>query len=368
MTTRSGLVAVFGLSLLLLPARAEAHASGVSSGSYQRTAAGLEAELVFAREDALLLRAALDQNADGALEDAELRRDDAIWLELLRDEVAVGDSGRPCALRRAQGGPSQQNGVTLRAQYECARPGAQLSVSLGIFDRLAPGHRHIARLTSSGDSVEEVLSAAHRRFESSPETGAAMSAAGVSGASTDSELTTLLGFVKMGFEHILSGADHIAFLFALLLGTERLRPLLSVITAFTLAHSLTLALVALGLCSPQTTLVECAIALSVAYVGIENLRRTRQETRWRPALVFGLVHGFGFAGALTEAALPPFRMTEALLGFNVGVELGQLLLLAACLPALLWLRKRAAFAERLMPALSLLVVISGLAWFAVRCL
>ena len=126
--------------------------------------------------------------------------------------------------------------------------------------------------------------------------------------------------------------------------------LLKLVTAFTLAHSLTLAATALGLVAPDPGFVEPAIALSVAYVGLENFFVRDAERRWRIAFLFGLVHGFGFAGVLGEIALPRAELLPALLAFNLGVELGQLALIALALPLLAWLRGRAWFTLRVVPA------------------
>ena len=113
--------------------------------------------------------------------------------------------------------------------------------------------------------------------------------------------------LKLGIEHILTGADHLVFLLGLLLVAGGWRPLLGVVTAFTVAHSITLALAALSIFAPSPRLVEPAIALSIAYVGVENLLNPDARQRWRITFPFGLVHGFGFAGALRAIALPRAR-------------------------------------------------------------
>lgn len=142
-------------------------------------------------------------------------------------------------------------------------------------------------------------------------------------------------YLVLGFEHILPlGLDHILFVLGLFLLSTRLRPLLWQVTAFTVAHTLTLALAVHGVVSLPRRPVESLIALSIAYVAIENVIVTEMKP-WRPAVVFtfGLLHGLGFAGALTELGLPRGRLLPALLSFNVGVELGQIFVLLLILPA-----------------------------------
>jgi hypothetical protein len=144
------------------------------------------------------------------------------------------------------------------------------------------------------------------------------------------------------------------------------RSLIGVITAFTIAHSITLALATLDVWSPSPRFVEPAIALSIAYVGFENFHVKSAEKRWRITFPFGLIHGFGFAGALREIGLPRPQVPTALVLFNVGVEAGQLAVMAVLLPVIFTLRKRPWFARYGVNVLSAAVVVAGVAWFADR--
>lgn len=144
-------------------------------------------------------------------------------------------------------------------------------------------------------------------------------------------------YVQIGVQHILPGGlDHILFVLALFFSTRRLRPLLIQISAFTIAHTMTLAMVASGVFAPPASIVEPLIAATIAFVAIENLV-FKDMTRWRPAVVFafGLIHGMGFAGFFGSLGLPDGQFWSALIGFNIGVEIGQIaVVLAAAL--LLW--------------------------------
>ena len=152
-----------------------------------------------------------------------------------------------------------------------------------------------------------------------------------------------LRFVELGFVHILDGTDHLLFLLCLVLPFRRLRPLVIVVTAFTVAHSLTLIASAFNL-APDALwfppLVETAIAASIVYMALENIAGSAhlRESRWMIALVFGLIHGFGFSFALRQTLqFAGSHVVTSLLAFNVGVELGQLVVLIVLVPALQWL-------------------------------
>lgn len=150
-------------------------------------------------------------------------------------------------------------------------------------------------------------------------------------------LETFALYVKIGTGHILPGGlDHILFILALFFSTRRLRPLLLQISAFTLAHTVTLGTVAAGVFAPPASIVEPLIAATIAFVAIENLM-FKDMTRWRPFIVlaFGLIHGMGFAGYFGSLGLPAGQFWSALLGFNVGVEVGQLAVILAA-AVLVW--------------------------------
>ncbi len=176
-------------------------------------------------------------------------------------------------------------------------------------------------------------------------------------------------FVKLGVEHILIGYDHLLFLGGLLVACRRFRTMIGIITFFTIAHSITLALAALDVVSIPPKIVEPLIAASIVYVGIENLiRRDEPSGRWILTFVFGLIHGFGFASVLKQTGLgaTPSGLILPLFSFNLGVELGQIAVAAIVLPILLQLRKRPAFDRHGPRILSALVALLGLYWLLER--
>lgn len=168
------------------------------------------------------------------------------------------------------------------------------------------------------------------------------------GGAAQTNLGAFISYVPVGFDHILpKGLDHILFVLGLFLLSTHLRPLVWQVSAFTLAHTVTLALGALGLVNVPGAIVEPLIAASIVYVAVENIF-LHKLSRWRPMVIFGfgLLHGLGFASVLGDFGLPPGQFVPALIGFNVGVELGQLCVIAMA-ATLLWLAVLAARRARL---------------------
>lgn len=177
-------------------------------------------------------------------------------------------------------------------------------------------------------------------------------------------------YLVLGFEHIVpKGLDHVLFVIGLVLASRRLKPLLVQLTAFTLAHSVTLALGALGLVVLPRAIVEPLIALSICFVAVENLL-DRGEPKYRPlvVLLFGLLHGQGFASVLSDLALPRHSFVAALASFNIGVELGQLVVVATALLVLRLIRDPRALRTYAVVPGSVLIAAAGLYWSVQRLL
>ncbi len=175
-------------------------------------------------------------------------------------------------------------------------------------------------------------------------------------------------YLRLGFLHIVPrGPDHILFVLGLFLLGSQLRPLLWQVTAFTLAHAITLSLAVFGMVSLPPAVVEPLIALSIVYVAVENLLTSRL-TPWRPMVVFGfgLLHGLGFAVVLRELGLPEQERLFGLVTFNVGIELGQLVVIAAALTAVGWCRRREWYRRRIVVPGSIVIAAAGLFWAVER--
>jgi hypothetical protein len=296
--------------------------------------------------------------------------------------------------------------AVVRARWHCAAPVQRLAVSYTLFARTDPTHRGIVRVArgdigADGGGADMQLAVmppdgASHRFALPPAPAAAPAsdpaatapttpapattlqalapASRDTSASTDAAeppAASFSGFVREGIHHILIGYDHILFLLSLLLpavwvrrsaGSSPLAPgwhpaealgpalanVLKVVTAFTVAHSITLALSVLDIVNPPSRWIESVIAASVVLAALNNLWPVVSEARWKLTFVFGLVHGFGFASALKDAGLAKGALVAPLVGFNVGVEIGQLCIVALVLP-LAWLLRgtrtyRGAFA------------------------
>ncbi|MEM1398052.1 MAG: HupE/UreJ family protein [Pseudomonadota bacterium] len=186
---------------------------------------------------------------------------------------------------------------------------------------------------------------------------------------------TAVLYIKIGIQHILpGGTDHILFVLSLFLASERLRNLIIQISTFTVAHTATLGLTAAGIIDPPGGIVEPLIALSIAFVAVENLF-FRNMPAWRPLVVFGfgLFHGMGFAGFIREVGLPPDQFWSSLIGFNIGVEVGQLAVVVAALVLRGPIKKalgmvNLSYHNAIVAPASILIAATGMWWAVTRVL
>jgi hydrogenase/urease accessory protein HupE len=176
-------------------------------------------------------------------------------------------------------------------------------------------------------------------------------------------------FFSAGVEHIVSGYDHLCFLIAVMLWATRIWPVVKIVTAFTVSHSITLSLAALELVNLPSSWVEIAIALSIIYVAVENFFTRKVDKRWRDTFAFGFIHGFGFASGLIELGVPQRAIVPALASFNIGVEVGQIGVVLVVLPLLLLIDKNFTQGRRsplLVQVCSAIIACFGAYWFFVR--
>jgi hypothetical protein len=229
-------------------------------------------------------------------------------------------------------------------------------VTSDIPKQLSRGHRQLLTITVNGRPAGEGMLDADS-------TSLAVDLV----AAAPSRARQAWSFVIVGIQHILSGYDHLMFLAGLILAAGTVRDLLIALTAFTVAHSVSLALVAIGGVHAPPSIVEPLIAASVAWAGLESLRG-RRSGRWWMVFAFGLVHGFGFAGALTELGFgfSAADLALALVSFNGGVELGQLAAASVMLPIVRVARSRSSWHTRLQPACSIVIIAAGTSWLIQR--
>jgi HupE/UreJ protein len=256
---------------------------------------------------------------------------------------------------------SDESGTRIRLVYaghQSNTPLRRLIVTSDMPKQLARGHRELLTITADGRVAGESMLDAET-------TSLAVDLA----AAAPSRVRQAWSFLTVGIHHILSGYDHLMFLAGLILAAVAVRDLLIALTAFTVAHSVSLALVAAGGVHAPPSLVEPLIAASIAWVGMESLLG-RPAARWWIVFAFGLVHGFGFAGALTELGFGSSAgdVALALLSFNGGVELGQLAAASLLLPIVRVFRSRPSWHTRLQPACSMIIIAAGTAWLIQRLL
>jgi hydrogenase/urease accessory protein HupE len=265
--------------------------------------------------------------------------------------------GRPLDGRVDDIASQEGNAIRVRLRY-VRTPGWRLSVRSAVASRLARGHRQLLSIRKDDDSL-----LAQSMLDANTD-----GAGDVSVSSTRAD--TARQFFVLGVQHIVGGYDHLLFLGALLLVARAVRDVIATLTAFTVAHSLTLGLAVTGVVNVPARIVEPLIAASIVYVGLENLRRRHPPPRWKATFGFGLIHGFGFAAALRDLGIGSRGLAVALpLGsFNLGVEAGQIVVALVTLPLLWALRAQPALSIRVTSACSVLVVLAGGYWFIERML
>lgn len=316
----------------------------------------------------------LDRDGNGELTWGEVRQrsDEITRLATSRLELTVAD--KPCAW--VTSGPlaldkhSDGTYAVLSLTAQCANLTSALKARYSLLFDVDPSHRGLVQWIAPGAESAQALVFG----TDSAEQSLALQPAGA--------WQTLRQYLLDGVWHIWIGYDHILFLLALLLPSVLMRrqgqwepaprlggavkEVVKVVTAFTLAHSITLSLAALQIISLPSRLVESAIAASVVVAALNNLRGTIEGRRWVMAFVFGLLHGFGFASVLADLGLPQNALVLALVGFNAGVEVGQLAIVAVFLPLAFWLRATRFYRVGVLKVGSLLVAMLASWWLAQR--
>lgn len=246
--------------------------------------------------------------------------------------------------------------TVLRFIVQCPQAVDRLALDYRLFADLDPQHRGLVQLAGAGKQKNVILGGEQPRQD------VLLSEGGWFGNMVD--------YVKHGAWHIWIGYDHILFLITLLLPavlmTGVVADVLKVVTAFTIAHSITLSLAALGVVALPSRWVESAIAASVAIAALNNLVPVMKGRRWVAAFAFGLLHGFGFASVLADLGLPAGAMAASLFGFNLGVELGQLAIVAVFLPVAYVVRSTWFYRKVVYSGGSVAALVLALAWFTER--
>ncbi len=258
--------------------------------------------------------------------------------------------------------------VAINFSQPLAQPAHEVAITFEVFETFGARHTVLGAFEYGGGSEEVTFTREEPDYLFDTAYADAPPAASSTAPAPPRKESPLLGnltrFLKLGVEHIFLGYDHICFLIALLV-VSRFRELVKIITSFTVAHSITLILAAMGVARLPSRFVECAIALTIVYVAVENFWRTSMSHRWMLTFAFGLIHGFGFANVLAELGLPALGRVRCLLAFNLGVELGQLAIVAIAFP-LIVLFERGRHGRRIALGISAAVGLFGVGWFVER--
>jgi hydrogenase/urease accessory protein HupE len=272
--------------------------------------------------------------------------------------AVTSTDGKPCVQGTASVLPDG-DGVIVLIAFSCRDVFGDLVYHSTVLTANDSSARQVVLIGAGENAPQALLDAAHTTLTIS--------------APAPSVWSTMQRYLVTGIEHIFLGYDHIAFLVAIVLWARRLLPVIKIVTAFTIAHSITLSLAALNIVVVPSAVVEPAIAASIMFVAVENFFSRNVDGRWRVTFAFGLIHGFGFAGALQEFGLPANAIVPALAAFNIGVEIGQVAIVSIVVPALITLdrlfaadRTKPMRAASLVYALSALITVLGGYWLVRR--
>lgn len=361
MNSRAAIRGYLALVLVLLAGPLRAHQINTS---YSTLAIGDSAAvlmLAIDESDLFLLFPQLDANGDGALWADEVVADAVASQAWLGGRVRLRADGKPMGLspRHPRVESDADGNLFLRATFDVELPddpaGLQVDLSQLLRPPLQAVHRNLLKVNIPGrKEALVVLSADEPVHDVSIREQQQVS------------LWAQVGrFVWLGVEHIWIGYDHIMFLLALIVIGSRLGPLVKIVSAFTVAHSVTLVLATLEWVVLPSQWVEAGIALSIAYVAAENFWLRDARHRWLLTFCFGFVHGFGFANVLRDLGLPTQGLIASLLAFNVGVELGQVVIVALVFPGIVWLARQ-SYHERAVQVISGFILLFGLGWLVER--
>ena len=343
----------------LVPLPAQAHNAGVSTSRVTITERAVSVEInALGLDYEKVAGVRIIEAGSGVVNAVALAVMAPSVFTYVGDHVAVLTGGQPCSRTAATARPADTH-VLVTMAWTCPPGDGDLRYRVTLFQDVDPAARHVAVVATEHGEREFVLD------RTAPEID-------LSGAGS-STLQLVGRFIRAGIEHIFLGYDHIAFLLAVILWGRSLWPLVKVVTAFTLAHSLTLCLAVLDIVRLPSSVVEPLIAATIVFVAAENFFVHDIRKRWRATFVLGLVHGFGFAGALREYGLPTDAVAPALAAFNIGVEIGQVAIVGLIFPLLLWsdrigagVAARRARHPAVVYACSAAILACGLYWLMER--
>lgn len=345
-----------------------AHPPGLSSADITVKPESVDAKITFAVQD---IEAFVPMDGDQDAEVTTAERDAAkpgISTYVANELKFQLDGVETKAIAPGTVNFDNQDNATVDLQFAGA-PATSIGIESKFLNKLPPGHKQYVTIkdASGRELGKKMLTQQANALEVNLKT----SDDPVSAETEKHSTSTFTDFLKLGIEHILTGYDHLLFLFSLLVVTRNFWPAIKIITFFTIAHSITLALAGLNIVDIPSSIVEPLIAASIVYVGLENIiRGDKVSTKARCILTFffGLIHGFGFAGVLREMGISSIEtgILVPLFSFNLGVELGQITVAAIVLPIIWWLHNKELTSRYLVPTGSTLTCLAGTYWLLER--
>jgi HupE / UreJ protein len=355
--------------LLLLSAGAQAHVASNSFVELTMHGRLLAGSVELAVRD-VELAVGVDSNRDRRVTWRELRAAAPALRSYLADHLTVEATGAPCPVQFGELRVNTRvdgNYAWIPVSVQCPTEPAQIIIRYQVLSGIDPSHRGLLKLDSGRGIQTAVL-----RSDTPAELALARA----------SRWHEIREYFITGVEHIWSGIDHLLFLLSLLLPAVLIRrdnrweavasgrpafvSILKVVTAFTIAHSITLSLAAFDLVRLPSRLTESVIAASIVVAALNNIFPVVTEGRARIAFAFGLLHGFGFASVLADMGLPAGARATALIAFNCGIEAGQLAVVAAVMPVAFALRRAAPYRQVVLPLGSAVVAVLAFVWFVQR--
>jgi len=340
--------------LFCLMGIARAHDPGLSAINVRLSSAQVAVHLSIARSD---VENAIKLNVHNRSSIAGGTAEPKPLMEAFgQDAIALTVDDQPLTGRSVKIHTEESGALVFDITYD-SHAGSRLKILSRVLSLLPRGHRqYVAVLDDLENKLgEKVFDAGNCELELE--------------LNSTGRPNTVFQFVALGIEHILTGYDHLVFLFGLLVAGVGLKDIAKIITSFTAAHSITLALSTLDLVRVSPSIVEPLIAASIIYVGLENIFSRNLKWRWLLTFGFGTIHGFGFASALRDLGVGSGSSAAlSLISFNAGVEVGQLSVAVVALPIIWNLSRRQMFVTRLAPACSAMISVAGALWLIERLL
>lgn len=374
---------VFLVALCLYPRQASAHAYSASYTTIKMEEK--RTEIIFTLDTLSIfeLLPKIDANKNWVLEKSEIKMERHHLEELLTEGLTLDVDNKeqtPVVKKMELVKKENKEFLSVDMTFPSVAPGETVVFNDGFyFNDTGTNYVNLISASYRGETSEAVLQGSERTWtmlvtEVQQEQGSGLGAGSAMqpderGAAVQpaekSSASSWFSFFKLGMLHILTGYDHLLFLFALLLRKQTFKQYAAIVTSFTLAHSITLSLAVLGVVTLPSRFVEAVIAFSICYVALENIFRKEIRHRWSITFMFGLIHGLGFASILKEMAIPKSHLAVALVNFNLGIEAVQLSIVLLLLPLLAYLFKWKS-SQKIVTYGSYAIVAMGAIWLVER--